>query len=308
MEVRIHTSKEAEEAVSHLFLEAGAEGTAVMDSSVLTRVWDTPFGELIELSREDYPDEGIWISGYFPEEVFRDALVGKLEKQVKDLDRFGLDPGPAQVMVDRISQESWDQAWKAYYKPIRISTRLTVKPQWEAYQPSSEEEVVIELDPGMAFGTGSHPTTRLSLKLIEKHLRIGQRVMDIGCGSGILSIASAKLGASDVLALDLDELAVEKTKQNVRLNHLQDQIRVRQGDLLQGVNEKVDLVVSNILAEIIVKFVPDLPKVIKKGSMFIGSGIISAKKEEVVAAIQGAGLEIVETIHEQDWVAIAARS
>ncbi|PTX64848.1 [LSU ribosomal protein L11P]-lysine N-methyltransferase [Melghirimyces profundicolus] len=308
VEIRVHTTAEAEEAVSHLLLEAGADGTAVLDAAVLTKEWETPFGEWVELSKEDYPDEGVWISGYFSEKDFHPSIKEKLEKAVAELAVHGIDPGPAKITTRRVSEDSWAEAWKVYWKPIHVSSRLTVKPHWETYEPRSEEETVIELDPGMAFGTGSHPTTLLSLMLLEKHLRPGERVIDVGCGSGILSIAAARLGAEDVLALDLDPLAVESTRQNVRLNGLGDRIRVRRENLLQGVEEKADLVISNILAEIILRFTRDLSRVVKPGGCFISSGIIHQKEEDVVSAIREAGFQIVERMCEGDWVALAARS
>ena len=308
MEIRVHTTTEAEEAVSHLLLEAGAEGTAVLDASVLLREWETPFGEIISLSPKDYPEEGVWISGYFPAASFDDTLPEQLEEKVRHLRRFGWIRGRHHVIFERVSEESWAEAWKAYYKPIRVTDRLTVKPHWVSYEPASAEERVIQLDPGMAFGTGAHPTTILSMKLLERELQPGQKVMDVGCGSGVLSIAAACLGAGEVLALDLDPLAVESTNRNVRLNGLEQTVAVRQGNLLQGVKESADGVISNILAEIIVQFTDDLPRVIRPGGWFIASGVISQKEGSVVRALGQAGFRVTDRLQEGDWVAMTART
>ncbi|EGK12654.1 ribosomal protein L11 methyltransferase [Desmospora sp. 8437] len=306
MEVRVHTTSEAEEAVSHLLLEAGAEGTAVLDASVLRKEWETPFGEIIALSPNEYPEEGVWISGYFPAASFDDTLPERLAEKIGHLRQFGLEPGPATVVLERVSEESWAEAWKAYYKPIRVTDRLTVKPHWESYEPASAGEAVIQLDPGMAFGTGAHPTTILSMKLLERQLQPGQKVIDVGCGSGVLSIAAARLGASEVLALDLDPVAVESTSQNIRLNGLEQRIAVRQGNLLQGVRESADGVISNILAEIIIQFTDDLPRVIHPGGWFIASGVIAQKEEDVVRALSQAGFRVTDRLQEGDWVAMTA--
>jgi ribosomal protein L11 methyltransferase len=206
-----------------------------------------------------------------------------------------------------VSEESWANEWKKYYRTVRVSERLTVKPVWEEYRPSSPDEQVIELDPGMAFGTGTHPTTMLCLKMIEKYVRPGMDVVDVGCGSGVLSVAAAKLGAARVLALDLDPLAVEKSGENIRLNGLEDRIEARQGDLLKGVCRTSDLIVANILAEIILKLVYDLPRVLMPGGVFIASGIIAEKAEVVDRALRENGLVVLETVHQDGWVAIAAK-
>ncbi|SFS82397.1 50S ribosomal protein L11 methyltransferase [Marininema halotolerans] len=307
IEVRVHTSQEAEEAVADFLLSEGAGGTATWDSAVLDTDWDTPFGEMFALAEEDYPDKGIWLAGYFSEAIYDEALLKRIEMKAQGLKEFGLDPGPVTIVTQTMSEESWANAWKVYYKPVRVTKRLTVKPVWEDYT-SSPGEQIIELDPGMAFGTGTHPTTTLSMKLLENEVSTGTSVVDVGCGSGILAVAAAKLGATEVLALDLDPVAVEQAKANVALNHSENQVRVKQNDLLNGVERTVDVVVANILAEIILRFVPDLPRVLKQGGTFIASGIIQQKEEQVVQALVDAGYQVVERLQEGDWVAIAARS
>ncbi|MFC4076750.1 50S ribosomal protein L11 methyltransferase [Salinithrix halophila] len=307
MEVRIHTNREAEDAVANLLFEAGAEGTATMDSEALEREWDTRLGEIIALDAKDFPEEGVWISGYFPEQVYNPSLPGTLEEKTKELARFGLDPGSVSVFVRRVAEESWVNAWKAYYKPVRVTQRMTIKPVWEEYEAEPGEEV-IEMDPGMAFGTGTHPTTTLSIQLMEKALRPGGSVIDVGCGSGILSAVAAKLGAREVLALDLDPVAVEATRSNIDLNGVADRVFVRQNDLLQGVDKRVDMVVANILAEIILRFTADVPRVLKPGGTFIASGIVQHKEETVTKGLAKAGLTVVEGIHDGDWVALRAQS
>lgn len=308
IEVRVHVGADAEEAVCYLLETHGAEGTAIYDSAVLHKEWDTPFGEWYTLSQEDYPEEGVWICAYFPRDQYPEGLAEKLEEQIRGLSRFGLNPAPAQVMTRRMAEESWAEAWKAYYKPIRVTSRLTVKPRWETYHPNSPAEAVIELDPGMAFGTGTHPTTTLSMQLLERWLQPGAQVVDVGCGSGILSIAAAKLGAASVTALDLDPVAVEKARENVILNAESERIEVRQSDLLRGFHGQTNLVVANILAEIIVKLVPDLARVLERQGIFLAAGIIKKKEEIVVETLQMHGFHVAETLRDGDWVALAVRT
>ncbi|WP_089966981.1 50S ribosomal protein L11 methyltransferase [Lihuaxuella thermophila] len=309
IEVNIHTSHEAVEAVSHLLQELGADGVVIEDPEVLGRKWETSYGEIIELSKEDYPEQGVRVKGYLSELKLEDpkALVARLQTEMQQLKTYGIDPEPAVVETKVVDEESWANEWKKYYKPVKVTERLTVKPTWEEYTAESDQEKIIELDPGMAFGTGTHPTTKLSMRLMEKYMAPGMRVIDVGCGSGILSIAAAKLGAKQVLAVDLDPLAVVSTENNVKQNGVQEVVTAREGDLLKGVAERAECVVANILAEIILLFAHELPRVLTPGGIFIASGIIEEKAEQVAAALEQFGLEVLETIDEERWVAIAAK-
>ncbi|MDN4594786.1 50S ribosomal protein L11 methyltransferase [Polycladomyces subterraneus] len=307
VEVCVHTSREAVEAVSYRLQEMGADGVSIEDPEVLEREWKSPFGEIPALSMEDYPSEGVRVKCYIPETSGVTAFVRQAESLMKEIREYGLDPGPARVTTRKLAEESWSEAWKAYYKPVRISKRMIVKPVWESYEPVHDDEVIIELDPGMAFGTGTHPTTTLCLQLLEHYIPHRGSVIDVGCGSGILSVAAAKLGAESVLALDLDDVAVTSAEANVRLNGVQDRVRVRQGDLLRGVTGQSDLVVANILAEIIVRMLPDVPRVLKDSGHLIVSGVIQVKEQLVRSEMEKQGLQIVEAIRDGDWVAIVAK-
>lgn len=306
LEIRVHTSSEAVEAVSAILLELGAGGTVIEDSEVLTRSWDRPFGEIFELDRRDYPEEGAVVKGYFSESMPEGMLMGRIRDRLAQLSEFGLDPGPAQVSCRLVAEESWEGAWKRYYKPVRVTDRITVSPVWESPEPR-REEIVIRLDPGMAFGTGTHATTQMCLRLLEKYLRPGDRVIDVGCGSGILSIAAVKLGAGSVLAVDLDEVAVQKARENVSINGVQDRVSVRTGDLLTGVSEESDLILANLLAPIVIRLARDVHRVLLPGGRLIASGIVSDQLQHVEDALSDAGLKRVETIGEGDWVALVAK-
>ena len=180
-------------------------------------------------------------------------------------------------------------------------------PTWEEYTPVSSDELIIELDPGMAFGTGTHPTTVMCIQALEHTVQKGDLVVDVGTGSGVLSIAAALLEAKHIQALDLDEVAVRSARENVKLNKVEDRIDVSQGNLLDGVNEQADVVVANILAEIIMSFTDDVAKVVKPGGYFIASGIIKPKKDDVKNTMIASGFTIEETLVMEDWVALIAK-
>lgn len=309
LEVSVHTTHEALEPVSALLQELGADGVAIEDADVLNKTWENKYGEIIALSKEDYPEEGVIIKAYLSELEVSDEndLVRQIQMGLEQLKEMGLNLGVSRVTTQQVDEESWAHEWKNYYKPIQITKRLSVKPIWEEYSPESPTEQVIELDPGMAFGTGTHPTTILSLKLLDQYLRSSSQVIDVGCGSGILSIAAAKLGAKEVLAVDLDPVAVENAKQNIKQNQVETMVKVQEGDLLKGVSQTADLVVANILAEIILRFTYELPRVLVPNGILIASGIIEEKEQEVVESLTKNGLEVLEIVHQEGWVAIAAK-
>ncbi|CAJ1003250.1 50S ribosomal protein L11 methyltransferase [Brevibacillus aydinogluensis] len=307
-EISIHTTAEAVEAVSNLLYEMGANGVVIEDPEVLHRDWDTPFGEIYQLSPDDFPDEGVFVKAYLPMDSSQLVdVLDELKEQLSHLTDYGLDIGKGTIAVNDVHEDEWAHAWKKYYKPVNVSERMTIKPVWEEYEPKRPDEIIIEMDPGMAFGTGTHPTTILCLRALEKYLQPGDRVYDVGTGTAILSIAAVKLGADHVLAMDLDEVAVRSAEANIELNGVHERITVRQNNLLDGVDEQVDLVVANILAEVIVRFTDDVYRVLKPGGVFIASGIIAAREADVKAAMEASGLELVETIFIDDWVAIVAK-
>ncbi|GEL07280.1 50S ribosomal protein L11 methyltransferase [Salisediminibacterium halotolerans] len=307
-EICIHTSQEAVDPVSHILHESGASGVVIEDREDLFRERETVFGEIYDLSPEDYPEEGVLVKAYLPVNSFLKETVDSIKEAVNRLHVFDIDLGLNHVTVSEINEEEWATQWKKYYKPVKVSERITITPTWEEYTPVRENEEVIELDPGMAFGTGTHPTTVLCIQALEKHLNDGDTVTDVGCGTGVLSIASAKLGAAKVEALDLDEVAVKSAEINTKLNRVQDRVNVRQGDLLQdrSFDEKKDIIVANILAEVILDLLPDAESQLKNGGKLIVSGIIERKRSMVKEALQEAGWRLAETTEMEGWIAIVA--
>lgn len=306
-EIAIHTTNEAVEPVSNILHEAGASGVVIEDPLELVKERENVFGEIYQLNPGDYPEEGVLVKAYLPVTSFLGETVDAIKESINNLLLYDIDLGLNSVSISEVHEEEWATAWKKYYHPVKISERFTIVPTWEEYEPVSSDELIIELDPGMAFGTGTHPTTVMCIQALERTVQEGDLVVDVGTGSGVLSIASALLGAKHIQALDLDEVAVQSARVNVKLNKVQDRIDVAQGNLLDGVNEQVDVVVANILAEVIMRFTDDVGKVVKPGGYFIASGIINPKKEDVKHAIVSAGLTIEETIQMEDWVAIIAK-
>ena len=305
-EVCIHTTNEAIESISYVLQEAGASGLVIEDPLDLIKAREAQFGEIYELDPKDYPDEGVRIKTYLPANSHLKDTINEIRQAINALAAFH-DLGKNEITLSEVHEEDWATAWKKYYKPVRVTDNITIKPIWEDYHRAKENELIIEMDPGMAFGTGTHPTTVLSIQALEKYLKQDDSVIDVGSGSGILTIAAAKLGAEKIHAFDLDEVAVKSSKANIQLNDLASEITVNQNDLLKEINLEADVIVSNILAEIIVKFVADAWSNLKKGGYFITSGIISDKKEMVVGELKKAGFEIVEQNELEDWISIIAR-
>ncbi|WP_332634510.1 50S ribosomal protein L11 methyltransferase [Halalkalibacter flavus] len=305
-EFSIHTTEEAVEPVCNILHEAGASGVVIEDSIDLAKEWGDRFGEIYQLSPDDYPEEGVIVKAYFPVNSFLAETIDEIKESINGLLAYDIDLGSNKVQIAEVHEEEWATAWKKYYKPVKVSSSITITPTWEEYE-ASEDETIIELDPGMAFGTGTHPTTVLCIQALDKVIQGGEKVVDVGTGSGVLSIAAAKLGAQRTLALDLDYVAVESAEQNVALNQVDNTVTVKQNNLLEGIEGPFDIVVANILAEVIVRFVQDAAAVLKPNGIYITSGIIKRKKQEVKDALTSGGFVIEEIVEMDDWVAIIAK-
>ncbi|WP_214629968.1 50S ribosomal protein L11 methyltransferase [Paenibacillus agaridevorans] len=320
-EITISTTEEATEMISNFLHELGAGGVSIEESGTLNKSRDTSLGQWYELPLNDIPEGQAVIKGYFAEGTDLDGLLEELKPRVEELRTFEIDPGEVAYAWQEVDDEDWATAWKQYFKPIRVSDTLTIKPTWEDYTPE-EGERIIELDPGMAFGTGTHPTTALCLQTLESVVRGGEEMIDVGTGSGILAIGACKLGAKSILALDLDPIAVSSATENVSLNGLSEKIEVRLSDLLGVLRDggadsgsasslqvtvPVDLVVANILAEIILLFIDDVYEALKPGGIYIASGVYKNKEDDVEKGLKASGFEIVEKRRDEDWIAFVAR-
>jgi ribosomal protein L11 methyltransferase len=306
-ELSIHTKNEAVEAISNILHEAGASGVVIEDSAEFAKPREDQYGEIYALNEADFPKDGVIVKAYLSESSFLNETVEEIKAAITNLTNFNIDIGENVVSIVEVNEEDWATAWKQYYHPVKISERFTIVPTWEEYAPVSTDELIIELDPGMAFGTGTHPTTVMCLQGLEKVVKEGDTVIDIGTGSGVLSIGAALLGAQSVHALDLDEVAVRSAQENIVLNKVDDKVSVFHGNLLDTVKEPADVVVANILAEIIMSFTDDAFSIVKPGGLYVTSGIIGAKRDDVKATLEASGFVIEEVLLMEDWVAIIAR-
>ncbi|GAX91551.1 50S ribosomal protein L11 methyltransferase [Effusibacillus lacus] len=304
-EIAVWTTPEASEAVSELLTRLGAAGVAIEDPNDIEGVRRNPYGNWYEVTDDLLPKEGARVSAYFSELVDISSFVEHIKKELDSFKEYGLDPGRGDVETREVDEEDWANAWKQFFKPVRVTERLTIKPTWENYTPAPGEQI-IELDPGMAFGTGTHPTTVLCLRMLEKWMPAGARVVDVGTGTAVLSIAAAKLGAEHVLALDLDPVAVKVAKENVAQNHEENRVSVRTNDLLTGVEGSFSLVVANILADIVARMIPDAYKVLDNNGIFIASGIIREKANWVMDQMEQYGFKMKEVVEENDWAVLVA--
>ncbi len=306
IEFTIQITTEAVEPVSNILHEHGAGGVVIEDPLELMKERENVFGEIYQLNPADYPDEGVLLKAYFALEDFSSMLVTEIKTAVDHLASLAIDIGRNKITIQEVDEDDWATAWKQYYHPVKVSEQLTIVPTWEPYEAAPGEKIIL-LDPGMAFGTGTHATTLLCMRAIEKWVKSGMTVLDVGTGSGILSIAAARCDAESVFAMDLDAVAVTVAKDNCQVNGVSDVVTVSQNNLLTGVATKADVIVANILADIITLFTDDVARLLKPNGVFIASGIITEKQDLVVRAMEASGLAIVAIDEQEGWVAITAR-
>ena len=219
-----------------------------------------------------------------------DGKYGRLELEMKDVD-----------------EEDWSNAWKKYYHPVQVGEHLVVCPSWEAYD-RQPDDVVLTLNPGMAFGTGTHDTTRLCMELLEKYITPQDTVLDVGCGSGILAITAALLGANKIIGCDIDEVAVKVAGENAALNGVQDRIAFHQGDLTSQVEGSFQIICANIVADVISRLSEDAGRYLAKDGIFITSGIIDTREQDVLNALEQNGFQVIERRTSGGWVALACKA
>ena len=308
LEIVIHTTTMGADIVSEALMNAGAVGTMIEDRYDVTSskkedgMWD-----LIDEDVLSHMSEDVLVKAYFKDDMSARETQLLLEEKLGELRRLdmGFDMGSLAVENRSVHEQDWAENWKKYYKPFRAGERLVIKPSWEPYE-EKEGDLVLELDPGMAFGTGTHETTFMCMEQLEKYVKPGCKAIDVGCGSGILGLAAAKLGAGDVLAIDLDELAVKVAKENTEKNHLTDRVRVVHGDLLKQREEQADVIVANIIADVICALCGPVKKHLLPGGVFICSGIIREREDDVQCALADAGYTVCTRLAKGEWVCLAA--
>jgi ribosomal protein L11 methyltransferase len=285
--ISVETSVEAEDAVSYIFMEMGSGGVQLEDIKSAS-------GKVI-------------VSAYFPLDDMVGERVFKLRSSLDKMQEFITSAGKAKISLENLDDVNWSEGWKSFFKPLLVGKRIVVYPSWEDITHLLDRDIYIQIDPGMAFGTGKHATTILSLELLEKAIKGGEEVADIGTGSGILAIASVKLGASSVLAVDIDSESVGIAKENSRINGVDDRIKVLCGDLITAVNNRYDVLVSNIHTKILLNMIPHVKDYLKQCSYIILSGILDSEAYEIENELKKENFVILETPQHDEWVAFLAK-
>ena len=295
IEMTINTSKDKKDIIEGILFDYGIYTTEEISSDIVDELdQDEKDWDFI-----DYPllnsNEDIFALRVYPENM-EDANNLKAELNEKNL---------GQCLLEEKDDEDWANNWKKYYKPLEIGEKLAIVPEWEAYD--NDKRIVIKINPGMAFGTGTHESTYMCLELLERYVKKDDEIFDIGCGSGILAIAGLKLGAKRALAVDIDDKCIDASHENADLNNLEDKMDIKKGNLLDVVKGRADLIVSNIIAEIIVDEIKNLKNHMDKGGIFITSGIIKERRQMVIDALEESGFEIIDELEKNNWVAIVGR-
>ena len=307
MECIVHTTTAGADWVSDCLMDLGASGTMIEDKADIPDpskphgIWEIIDPKLLENMPEDVLVHAWFEAGESFPSVMR-QLTERLEGMRDSQPLFGKLTADSRL----VSEDAWADVWLKESKAFYAGKHLIVKPSWETVDASPEDHV-IEIDPGMAFGSGTHETTGMCIALLEEVIRGGERIIDVGTGSGILAIASAMLGAGHVLAIDIDPDAVRVAAENVKHNHVDSVVSVQEGNLLMDVSATCEICVTNIIADTIVAFAAPLKEHIEPGGLFVCSGIVKERTEEVRQAILSAGFEILKTEYRGDWTAFLSR-
>ena len=301
-EISIQTSHEAVELIAEIFRDLGASGVVIEDPELVN--------DYITSGKWDYTDipiaketEVVVEKAYLPVNGELEGRIQTLRQEIKALESRGVNTAPAVLTTAELQDEDWSDTWKQYFHTEKPGERVVIKPTWEEYEPK-DDEVVIELDPGAAFGTGTHATTSMCIRQLEKLVKPGMTVFDVGTGSGILSIISAKLGAKNIQAVDYDDSVLKIVEENLEQNNVQDIISVAQSDLMQNVHGKAELVIANIIADIIIRLFDQLDEHLEQGGTLLTSGIIEDRIEDVLAAAEAHGYGVVERLENKGWACI----
>ena len=300
VEITIHTTNEASEIVESILLDYGSTGVAIEDPTTLEENLHDDFGTIVELSPTDFPDVGVIVKGYINELNFDDETFTRFKGELEQLGQ-NINIGEFfKIETTTIKDSDWENSWKDYFDILNIGEKFVIVPTWREYE-NEENKYVINIDPGMAFGTGGHETTSLCIKNLEKYVKPHDNIIDVGCGSGILSIAASYLTDGEIKAVDLDKLAVDVSLENFALNNLENRIAVEEASLLTKETKKYNVIVANILAHIIELMLDDAYKLLEDGGYYITSGIIKDKKDELLEKMLERGFKLVEETSDNEW-------
>lgn len=307
-EVQITTTPEAEEAITEAFYSAGAGGVAIESTQDINDLWGDPLVGYVDEALLNRPKNTSLIRGYFPVDEASEEKIQEILLKIAQLPEYGLNPGSGELQIVEIQDEDWANNWKKYFVATHVTDDIVVVPSWENYKPKSEEKIIF-MEPGMAFGTGTHETTQLCAKLLEKYAEPKELLIDVGTGTGILSIIAAKIGIDEIIATDFDPIALKVAEENFEKNKVSEFIKTYEADLLSGVeiDRKPEIIIANILPEPIKRLAPQAQELLADDGIFIVSGIINDALPEVVDALEENSFQIIEIEYMGEWAAIAAR-
>lgn len=287
-ELTVNINMEAGEALANILEEMGASGLVISEQK-----------------------DRISLTAYYPDDESFNKVLSRIREKANNLQTFGLKTGKIQISVKETKESDWATSWHKFFKPLKLGDSFLISPSWE--NCSGDDRIVIEIDPGMAFGIGSHETTQLSLEMMEEYLK-GLKddidkvnILDIGTGTGILSIAAARMGFIHIVGIDIDQAAVNTARTNCRLNNVNDQVKIVKGDLAVDVVGKYTVIMANLLPDLIERLLPDIPPLLKDNGILILSGITGDKKDKIVSLLHNHGLQAVKEKFLNEWVGLAVR-
>ena len=309
---RLKTTTEAEDIVSSMLMELGIQGVEIKDKIPLTQSDKEQM--FVDILPDIEEDDGVaYLSFYLEPEEDKEKVLSEIRQELKEMSSY-LNVGDCQIEESQTEDVDWVNNWKQYFHQFYVDDILII-PSWEDVRPEDQDKMVIHIDPGTAFGTGMHETTQLCIRQIRKYVTENTRILDVGCGSGILGMLALKFGAAYSVGTDLDPCAIEATYENMEVNGItKDQYEVMIGNIIddKDVQDKVgygcyDIVVANILADVLVQLTPVVVNQMKPGGIYITSGIIDDKEQTVVDAVKAAGLEVLDVTYQGEWVCVTAR-
>ena len=304
-EVSVDTSHEATDLVSEILQELGAAGVVIEDPALLNEYIRSGLWDYTDL-KESEETEVVRVKAYWALDEELEGKLQNLSERLASLAQHGIDKGAGAVSWKAVADEDWAETWKEFFHTEKIGARTVIKPTWEEYEAKAGE-IVVELDPGAAFGTGQHATTSLCIRALEDLVRPGMTVFDVGTGSGVLAIVAAKLGAKRVEAVDFDPVAVRVARENVRQNGAEDVVHTERSDLLKSVAGEADLIIANIIADIIVRLFGEVKGSLAAGGTMLLSGIIEDRLADVVEAAGRHGFSVEKIEQEKGWAAVVVK-
>lgn len=302
--VKIECSSELEDGLTYFLQEdLKAEGIESRKKSDFYQEEDKHDSSIVFIDEIKNLPEDLELTGYFKEGIDLENTISRIKAKILEMKSYGLKTGDVQISSYETKDEDWNKSWQKYYHSIDFSRHLAIVPQWEKYEPIFKDQKLIILDPGLAFGTGGHTTTQLVLLALERTLIKPSDVMDVGTGSGILAIAASRLGAKEILATDISDEAVTAAKENIQLNAI-DNITVRKANLLKDTEQKFDIIIANILAEILLDLIPDLNEHLKENGKVIFSGIDYMQLPKIEKALNKYNFKIEMQMQENRWICL----